>query len=91
MLYVNEKIPIMTAFSHFCYQNTNNLIMVSDLQGCNTLLTDPVIHSVRQMYYEQGDCGQEGMMGFFASHKCNEYCKALGLKNIQYKENQRIT
>ncbi len=77
--YVNESVPFMTAFSHFSYQFSKVKLMVTDLQGHNNLLTDPVIHSEDVQFRKQGDFGLKGMCTFFRHHRCNNYCNKLGL------------
>jgi len=77
--YVNENVPFMTAFSHFSHHFTGGKFMVTDLQGCNNLLTDPVIHSSRLMFPAQADLGIKGMVAFFRHHECNDFCRKLGL------------
>ncbi len=77
--FVNENVPFMTAFSHFSHDFTQGKFMVTDLQGCNNLLTDPVIHSSTGMFPQQADLGLMGMVAFFRHHECNSYCKMLGL------------
>ena len=77
--FVNENVPLMSAFSHFSYDYTKGKYMVADLQGHNNLLTDPVIHSYNLEFPNQGDMGLKGMLAFFRYHQCNHYCKALHL------------
>jgi hypothetical protein len=77
--YVNESVPFMTAFSHFSHEFTKGKFMVTDLQGCNNLLTDPVIHSSRLMFPAQADLGIKGMVAFFRHHECNDFCRKLSL------------
>jgi len=77
--YVNENVPFMTAFSHFSHHFTKGKFMVTDLQGCNNLLTDPAVHSAEVMFPAQADLGIKGMVAFFRHHECNDFCKKLGL------------
>ena len=77
--YVNESVPLMTAFSHFSYVYSKGKLMVADLQGHNNILTDPVIHSYNVEFSDQGDLGLKGMLAFFRNHRCNDYCRALKL------------
>jgi len=88
--FVNENVPLMTAFSHFSYQYSDEQYMVTDLQGVNHLLTDPAVHSSVAEFYEHGDCGSEGMAVFFRRHECNKYCKALGLKEHDSQKDRKI-
>ena len=84
------------AFSHFTYRHTRRKMLVCDLQGVlnNTAadegcagvfeLTDPVIHyrsdTGRQQVYGKTDLGSCGINAFFATHKCNDVCRLLGLR-----------
>jgi len=86
--YVNESVPLLTAFSHFTYHITEGKYMVTDLQGVDNLLTDPVVHSFDRHFKNQGDLGQPGMIGFFRYHECNKYCKMLGLPEHVAQKNK---
>jgi len=78
---------IAQAFSHFTYEYTTGVIMVTDIQGIKNKtggisITDPAIHS---FFYNQRfgktNHGKLGMIRFFMTHKCNDYCKKLYLMN----------
>ena len=86
--YVNESVPLLTAFSHFTYHATEGKYMVADLQGVDNLLTDPVVHSFDRHFKNQGDLGQPGMLGFFRYHECNKYCEMLGLPVHEAQKNK---
>ena len=86
--YVNESVPLLTAFSHFTYHITEGKYMVTDLQGVDNLLTDPVVHSFDRHFKNQGDLGQQGMLGFFRYHECNKYCRFLGLPEHAAQKNK---
>jgi len=86
--YVNESVPLLTAFSHFTYYLTEGKYMVTDLQGVDNLLTDPVVHSFDKHFKNQGDLGQRGMLGFFRYHECNKYCELLGLPVHEAQKNK---
>jgi len=45
------------------------------------VLTDPQIHCVDRKKFGKGNLGYEGILMFFNSHICNEYCTYLGLFN----------
>mmetsp|Transcript_8384 Transcript_8384/g.7454 ORF Transcript_8384/g.7454 Transcript_8384/m.7454 type:complete len:319 (+) Transcript_8384:524-1480(+) len=85
--YVNENVPLLSAFSHFSYQRTKKLFMVNDLQGVNNILTDPGVHSVTKEF-SHGDFGVQGMIVFFRNHVCNDYRRSLSLKGHTSQENQ---
>lgn len=71
-------INVMQALSHFSYHTTNRRVLLCDLQGGvykdGFVLTDPVIMSTNQEYGPT-DLGAEGISTFFASHRCNQFCK----------------
>eukprot|EP00825_Cyclidium_porcatum_P036758 TRINITY_DN3946_c0_g1_i1.p1 TRINITY_DN3946_c0_g1~~TRINITY_DN3946_c0_g1_i1.p1 ORF type:complete len:575 (-),score=85.89 TRINITY_DN3946_c0_g1_i1:473-2197(-) len=76
---VTESSLISQAFSHFSWQLTQGYLMIVDLQGVSGLLTDPQIHCLNYTKFGKGNNGYEGIMKFFLTHKCNQYCKKLGL------------
>lgn len=53
--------------------------MVTDIQGVDCFITDPIIHSKYYEFSGLGDLGLKGMYMFFMKHRCNEICKALKL------------
>eukprot|EP00756_Hemistasia_phaeocysticola_P050788 Hpha_TRINITY_DN25973_c0_g1::TRINITY_DN25973_c0_g1_i1::g.185434::m.185434/K08292/EEF2K; elongation factor 2 kinase len=70
------------AFSHFTHEVSHHQLLVCDIQGVGGLYTDPQIHSVEGSQKESfgdGDLHSDGIRRFFASHRCNEQCRALGL------------
>ena len=77
----------MQAFSHFSHSVTHGKKLVCDLQGVwnptdGFTLTDPAIHysSVsNSKRYGRTDKGQEGIDAFFATHRCNAWCRRLGI------------
>lgn len=76
---------IVQTFSHWTYHISNKKLIVVDCQGCYDRskaifhLTDPAIHSTNVLRFGGTNCAQEGMLAFFKSHKCNNFCTALGL------------
>ena len=86
--YVNENVPLLTAFSHFTYQLSDGKYMVADLQGVNNLLTDSVVHTRQEKFSKLGDLGSVGMVSFFRFHECNKYCKILNLKPHEAQQNR---
>jgi DNA gyrase inhibitor GyrI len=67
------------AFSHFTHHISGGKYIVVDVQGVNDKYTDPQMHSFDGKGFGKGNCGQEGVAKFFATHKCNVLCKMLGL------------
>lgn len=77
----SESSFISQAFSHYSYQATEGYLMVVDLQGASGILTDPQIHCLDSERFGAGNLGYEGILKFFFGHRCNNYCKSLGLVN----------
>jgi len=89
----NVSNLLAQAFSHFTYEFSMGLMMVTDIQGIETgeeekkessglMLTDPAIHSyVLKEHFGKTNHGKLGMMRFFKTHDCNNYCKMLCLLN----------
>ncbi|KAG7380696.1 hypothetical protein PHYPSEUDO_006925 [Phytophthora pseudosyringae] len=73
------------AFSHFTWQKTFGQLMVVDLQGVGSILTDPQIHSTHENF-GSGNLSETGMTAFFATHECNSVCRALALKPLKATE-----
>jgi hypothetical protein len=82
------------AFSHFTYVRTTGKLMVVDLQGVFEQLpdgskcfqlTDPVVHKkksrkLKKWNFGRTNLGRRGMVAFFATHKCTDLCRMLGLR-----------
>ena len=87
--YVNEAIPndrtnrAAQAFSHFTFERSRSRFLVCDLQGVANLLTDPAVHTKNEARFRLTDTnlGTEGFKFFFATHECNDICRALQLKS----------
>ena len=75
------------AFSHFTFEYTKGTLIMVDIQGVinekNILkITDPAIHS--ELYRRKfgiTNFGQFGIVKFFRTHQCNDFCHQLGLLN----------
>jgi len=76
---------IAQAFSHFTYEYSMGVIMVTDIQGVRgksgeIIITDPAIHSfLYKEQFGQTNHGKLGIIRFFMTHECNDYCKKLHL------------
>jgi len=82
-------VNLAVAFSHFSHSQTRGYCLVCDLQGMvsvdskdqpTLLLTDPAIHCPSSHRFGRTNLGESGIAAFFDAHKCNKYCKALGLE-----------
>ena len=75
--------PVLDAFTHFTYENTNGLLIVVDLQGEKRgdtfLLTDPVIHCIRSNMFGETNFQLKGIVAFFQTHECNDICRSMNL------------
>jgi hypothetical protein len=80
----SESSFISQAFSHYSYQATEGYLMVVDLQGASGILTDPQIHCLDSERFGPGNLGYEGILKFFFNHRCNNYCRQLGLVNPKH-------
>ena len=76
---IADQTLVAQAFSHFSYQYTQGYLMIVDLQGVGGFLTDPQIHCLDEDKFGIGNFGYIGFIKFFLTHKCNKYCKELGL------------
>jgi len=83
------RVEVAIAFSHFTHSITDGYLLVCDLQGITTmdkkrkptlLLTDPAIHCPKHLRFGKTNLGALGVNKFFAKHKCNSFCNALGLE-----------
>ncbi|GMS99005.1 hypothetical protein PENTCL1PPCAC_21180, partial [Pristionchus entomophagus] len=86
-----EFVQLIFAFSHYTYKASGRFLMVVDLEGAvrigsadraGILLTDPAIHCQDRTRYRPMNFGPDGMKEFFLNHKCNDFCKDLGLEGF---------
>eukprot|EP00340_Litonotus_pictus_P010864 CAMPEP_0170536448 /NCGR_PEP_ID=MMETSP0209-20121228/102153_1 /TAXON_ID=665100 ORGANISM="Litonotus pictus, Strain P1" /NCGR_SAMPLE_ID=MMETSP0209 /ASSEMBLY_ACC=CAM_ASM_000301 /LENGTH=765 /DNA_ID=CAMNT_0010837817 /DNA_START=540 /DNA_END=2837 /DNA_ORIENTATION=+ len=75
----SESTLLAQAFSHFSWQYTKGYMIMVDIQGVDNMLTDPQIHCVDRHKFGAGNLGYLGIVKFFITHRCNKYCKQLGL------------
>mmetsp|Transcript_12060 Transcript_12060/g.11932 ORF Transcript_12060/g.11932 Transcript_12060/m.11932 type:complete len:249 (+) Transcript_12060:992-1738(+) len=73
------QVKIAQTLSHFSWQLTQGYLLISDLQGVGNILTDPQIHCVDQERFGSGNLGLYGILLYFDTHICNEFCKKLNL------------
>ncbi|RLO05160.1 hypothetical protein DYB28_005631 [Aphanomyces astaci] len=74
------------AFSHFTFVSSDYRLMVVDIQGVNDSYTDPQIHTADGRGFGIGNLGTRGMETFLQSHRCNEVCRWLGLRNLNEEQ-----
>ena len=74
------------AFSHFTHVHTRGRYLVVDIQGVGDMYTDPQVHSNDGKGFGIGNCGQEGIRKFFATHECNALCTFFGLSGGRQKK-----
>ncbi|KAL4441752.1 hypothetical protein ABPG74_008749 [Tetrahymena malaccensis] len=76
----NLYSPLAQALSHFSWQISKGYLAIVDLQGNHEgILTDPQVHCLDQEKFGDGNLGYEGILRFFSTHECNNYCKKLQL------------
>ncbi|KAL6748372.1 kinase-like domain-containing protein [Haematococcus lacustris] len=91
--YVNTKEyqATLQAFSHWTYNFSGGVFMVTDLQGVWNAdtgifwLCDPAVHCPSDILrFGNTNLGLEGCKCFFETHKCNHICAALGIKRPKF-------
>eukprot|EP00826_Nyctotherus_ovalis_P066042 TRINITY_DN9735_c0_g2_i1.p1 TRINITY_DN9735_c0_g2~~TRINITY_DN9735_c0_g2_i1.p1 ORF type:complete len:596 (-),score=171.42 TRINITY_DN9735_c0_g2_i1:129-1916(-) len=84
------------AFSHFTYEYSMGTMMVVDIQGTTNkkgglFITDPAIHSLLfKNRFGETNHGKIGIIRFFQTHKCNDYCKKLWLSDPKEVDKSRV-
>lgn len=87
--YVKEQDPddsfddAAQAFSHFTYERSFGIFMVTDLQGCGHIFTDPAVQTKDPNRFKLSrlNYGVAGFKFFFATHVCNAVCAKLALQS----------
>jgi hypothetical protein len=86
---LEEYRATLQAFTHWTYECSDKLLMVTDLQGVlapnsdghmRFHLCDPAIHCTDVLRFTKTNLGPEGFKLFFNTHKCNDVCRNLKLK-----------
>lgn len=74
------------AFSHFSFERSRGRFLVCNLQGVGSIFTDPVVHTSDRGRFPlcNDNLGADGFKMFFAYHKRNDICLALGLKTDKW-------
>ncbi|CAD8167139.1 unnamed protein product [Paramecium pentaurelia] len=74
-----------TAFSHYTYQMTGKQLVITDLQGKENVLSDPVIHTldnqIKKILQDKHNFSQKGLEEFFDGQHpdCHKLCSELKL------------
>ena len=79
------------ALTHFSYQESGEKLLLVDLQGTGYTLYDPEIATANELeesktnerYFCAGNLNEIAFTNFFDSHKCNLYCRLLGLTEVE--------
>ncbi|KAF3160786.1 hypothetical protein TWF225_003160 [Orbilia oligospora] len=79
----NQLSDTAQAYSHFSFERSRGALLVCDLQGVGSRLSDPTIHTrdANRFKLAGTNLHQDGFKFFFASHVCNGICAKLGLKS----------
>lgn len=75
----NNYLGTMEALTHFSLVVSDGKRMLTDLQGVEGDLTDPIFHTYMGNQ-SRGDGGVEGMKLVMKDHVCGMICETLGLK-----------
>jgi len=92
----DKSTLLAQAFSHFTYEASMGYMMITDIQGIKKerdgiIITDPAIHSyVLKDHFGETNHGKIGMIRFFKTHDCNDYCKKLMLLNSKTIDKTKI-
>eukprot|EP00826_Nyctotherus_ovalis_P036659 TRINITY_DN3273_c0_g1_i14.p1 TRINITY_DN3273_c0_g1~~TRINITY_DN3273_c0_g1_i14.p1 ORF type:complete len:590 (+),score=175.06 TRINITY_DN3273_c0_g1_i14:141-1910(+) len=83
------------AFSHFTYEYSMGTMIAVDIQGIASeddelAITDPAIHSLLyKNRFGETNHGKIGIMRFFKTHSCNDYCKKLFLSSPEEVDKEK--
>ena len=84
----SHSIDAMECFTHFTYEHTKRTLLVIDLRTIHVSnkkifkITEPVVFSLIPNRFSSSDLGQKGIEHFRAHHKCNSFCKEIGLSSL---------
>ena len=86
---IDSYSDTVDAFSHWTYERTKGYLMICDLQGVQVssnqyLLTDPAMHCTDVLRFGTTNLAEKGMKHYFRTHKCNDVCHKLLLKEREY-------
>lgn len=86
-----KVLQIAEAFTHYTLLASEGTLLVCDIQGVGTDLTDPQVHSYNRVGLGIGNMGSEGMLSFARRHRCNAVCQKLGLPRIDKRQPTTLT
>lgn len=78
-----EVFEAVEALTHFSLERSEGGLLVCDMQGVDSRLTDLEIHTYDGAGLGIGNFGQRGISRFSMRHRCNHVCRAIGLKNLR--------
>lgn len=98
---VQNKVPLekdlyakAECLAHFSYQDSQERLLLVDLQGSDYTLYDPEIATSNDLemdnerYFCSGNLNEMAIDNFFSQHKCNLYCKLLSLTEIEMESEE---
>lgn len=74
---------------HYSYQNSNQEVMLVDVQGVGYSLFDPeiassqLLHNQEEVMFTTGNLSREAIDNFIKEHLCNSFCQFLDLKKLK--------
>lgn len=74
--------------THFSFEKSNKELLLVDIQGCGHRLFDPEIAlstlfgEENEILFTAGNLSTEAITNFTKSHKCNTFCRLLGLTKL---------
>lgn len=83
--YRTHVLEAAEALSHYSLAESKGALLICDIQGVGTKLTDPEIHTHDGLGLGLGNRGREGMADFVCRHRCNYVCKSLGLPPLNMR------
>lgn len=83
----DEWVQKAECLAHFSYEKSSRKLVVVDIQGTNNMLYDPEIASAEQFENDEllfctGNLSHQAIDFFVSNHQCNDYCKSLGLQDL---------
>ena len=94
----DSKVNMLAqSFSHFTFEYSMGTMMVVDIQGIinetgGMTITDPAIHSLLYKgHFGETNHGKVGILRFFKTHICNDYCKKLKLAESGKLKTDRLS